>query len=125
MPSKKSSKPKPITLVIDGDAGQTARDLFSYRRSKSAIEKDEKRLKERLEEQLKIHIDEVLADETGNTKVEFVVQDSNLKVTLVHSSTTRIDGQKLLELGVKPEIVEAATVTSHHVQIRTTEDKER
>lgn len=70
---------------------------LNLKAQEKALQADIAKLKE------KVNAD--LLDAPDNT-----IEDDELRATLVKSTNSRIDAEKLLELGVKPSIIRRATV---------------
>lgn len=62
----------------------------------------------------------------GLIQVEFpgvIVETKSGSARVIHGNNTRIDGHVLLEKGVAPDIIQAATKTTPYVSLRVEETK--
>jgi len=76
-----------------------------------------------LEAQLKSHNEEIEAMMIAAGVAEQCVCTPYYKVAIVSSSNSRIDMQKLLEHGVEPGVIVAATVKKEYQYLKVTEVK--
>jgi len=109
------------TVTIDSGSVEflTKNDFEAVVKS-SWLLKDE--IKE-LEKQLKSHKEEIEAMMLAAGVADKTVQTPYYKVAIISSSNSRIDAQKLVEHGVEPGVIVAATVRKKYKYLKVTEVK--
>lgn len=114
MPKKET---KPTVKLNDKCVNARARSLALHSKNRKMVEDVEKDAKAKLAESLEGYIAEngVAKFVTGNVTINVIEGTSN----------PRIDGERLLELGVSPEIVKQATIPgTPYYQYRVTVKEE-
>jgi len=112
-----------MTEVVTIDSGSveflTKNDFEAVVQSRAVL-KDE--IKD-LEKQLKSHNEEIEAMMIAAGVDDSKVNTGSYTVAIIASSNSRIDQQKLLEFGVEPGIIVAATVKKEYQYLKITENK--